>query len=68
MQRQHGFAPLGPADGPVKTMIFGETSAKMYGYQRQAALETDGVAKVKADYALNGPGRSNLAYGYVTAG
>lgn len=65
MQRQHGFAPLGAADGPVKSAIFGENSAKMYGYQRRAALEDDGVAKVKRDYALNGPGRSNLAYGYV---
>jgi predicted TIM-barrel fold metal-dependent hydrolase len=65
MQRQHGFAPLGAADGPVKTAIFGENSAKMYGYQRRAALETDGVARVKAEYAMNGPGRSNLAYGYV---
>lgn len=65
MQRQHGFAPLGAADGPVKTAIFGENSAKMYGYQKQASLETDGVARVKAEYAMNGPGRSNLAYGYV---
>ena len=65
MQRQHGFAPLGAADGPVKSAIFGENSAKMYGYQRRAALEDDGVARVKRDYALKGPGRSILAYGYV---
>jgi len=68
MQRQHGFAPLGPADGPVKTAIFGETSAKMYNYQRRAALDGDGVAQVKRDYALAGPGRSNRFYGYVAAG
>ena len=68
MQRRYGFAPLGAPDGPVKNAIFGETSARMYNYTRRAALESDGVARVKADYALNGAGRSNLAYGYVAAG
>ncbi len=33
-----------------------------------AIVGNDGVARVKADYAMNGPGRSNLAYGYVAAG
>jgi predicted TIM-barrel fold metal-dependent hydrolase len=66
MQKKYGFAPLGPADGPVKTAIFGANSAKMYGYDvRRAGLETDWVSGVKADYAANGPGRSNLRYGYV---
>jgi predicted TIM-barrel fold metal-dependent hydrolase len=68
MQRAHGFAPLGPADGPVKTAIFGGNSAKMYNYQRRAALDGDGVAQVKRDYAMAGPGRSNRFYGYVAAG
>jgi hypothetical protein len=31
MRRQHGFKPLGPADGPIKRMIFGENSARLYG-------------------------------------
>lgn len=31
LQRQHGFAPLGEADGPVKRKIFGENSARLYG-------------------------------------
>ena len=65
MQRQHGFAPLGPADGPVKRMIFGETSAKMYNYQRGADLQQDNVSKAKAEYAAKGGERSNLAYGYI---
>jgi hypothetical protein len=30
-QKQHGFSPLGPADGPVKTAIFGHNSARLYG-------------------------------------
>ena len=68
MQRAHGFAPLGPADGPVKTAIFGGNSAKMYNYQRRASLQDDGVAQVKRDYAMAGPGRSNRFYGYVAAG
>ncbi len=68
MQRAHGFAPLGAADGPVKRMIFGDTSARMYNYQRRADLRNDPVAQAKTDYAANGPGRSNLAYGYVARG
>jgi hypothetical protein len=31
MQKNFGFKPLGPADGPLKRAIFGETSAKLYG-------------------------------------
>jgi predicted TIM-barrel fold metal-dependent hydrolase len=69
MQRLHGFAPLGAADGPVKTAIFSENSVKMYKYDtRRAALEGDGVARAKAQYAAAGGERSNLAYGYVAAG
>jgi predicted TIM-barrel fold metal-dependent hydrolase len=69
MQRRHGFAPLGAADGPVKTAIFGGNSAKMYRYdQRRAGLDGDGVARVKAQYAEAGGDRSNKAYGYVLAG
>lgn len=69
LQRRHGFAPLGPADGPIKTAIFGETSARMYNYdRRRASLENDAVTRVKAEYAQGGGGRSNLAYGYIAAG
>ena len=68
MQRAHGFAPLGAADGPIKNMIFGGNSARMYNYQRRADLLDDPVARIKRDYAENGPGRSNLAYGYVARG
>lgn len=68
MQRAHGFAPLGAADGPIKNMIFGGNSARMYNYQRRTDLLDDPVARIKRDYAENGPGRSNLAYGYVARG
>ncbi len=63
MRKQHGFAPLGPADGPVKTAIFGGNSARIYDYRRTAAR--DRVDVIKAEYEANGPSRSNLRYGYV---
>jgi predicted TIM-barrel fold metal-dependent hydrolase len=66
MQRQHGFAPLGPADGPVKRAIFGENSAALYKYGRRAELATDRIALAKATYEQEGPGRTNRRYGYVT--
>jgi hypothetical protein len=30
LQKQHGFKPLGPSDGPVRNAIFGENSARLY--------------------------------------
>ena len=40
MQKTYGFKPLGPADGPVKTAILGENNARLYRYERRAALAT----------------------------
>ena len=65
MQQKYGFAPLGPADGPVKTAIFGGNAARLYGYQKHAALATDRFAEIKAEYLREGGARSNLRYGYV---
>ena len=66
MQKKHGFKPLGPADGPVKTAVFSGNSARLYGLQQHAELyRGDRFAALKADYERNGPGRSNLRYGYV---
>ena len=65
MRRKHGFAELGPADGPVKRAIFGENSARMYGYSRRAELSTDRIAVARATYEREGPGRTNRRYGYV---
>ena len=67
MQKKHGFKPLGAADGPVKRAILGETNARLYKYERRAALATDRVASLKAEYEQAGPARSNLRYGYVVA-
>jgi hypothetical protein len=67
MQKKHGFAPLGPADGPVKTAIFSGNTMRLYGLEQHASLVNhDRFASIKADYQANGPGRSNLRYGYVT--
>ena len=67
MQKKHGFAPLGAADGPVKNAIFGDNSARLYHFTRQqrASLAGDKVALARAEYDLHGEGRTNLRYGYV---
>lgn len=71
MQKTHGFAPLGPPDGPVKTAIFGGNNARLYGIdpvKTAAALAGDRFAAIKADYAAAGPRPSNRRYGYVNLG
>ena len=67
MQKKHGYAPLGPADGPVKTAIFGGNNARLYSYkpQLQGELQSDKMAQWKELYLKHGPQRSNVAYGYV---
>jgi len=65
MQKKHGFAPLGPADGPVKTAILGENNARLYKYERRSALQTDRIALAKALYEAEGANRSNTRYGFV---
>jgi len=68
MRKKHGFAPLGPADGKVKTAIFGGNSAKLYGLQVRSAqhgITTDKIAAIKAEYVAAGGTRSNARYGYV---
>jgi len=65
MQKKYGFKPLGAADGPVKSAILGETNARLYKYDRRAALMTDHLATMRARYEAAGGARSNLRYGYV---
>ena len=67
LQKKYGFAALGPADGPVKTAIFGSNNARLYDYrpQQRAELEGDKLAEYKTLYEKHGAGRTNLAYGYV---
>ncbi len=69
MQKKHGFAPLGPADGPIKTAIFGENVARLYAFNRHAELAApDRLTELKAEYERRGVGRSNRRYGYVVRG
>ncbi len=69
MQKKYGFAPLGPADGPVKTAIFGENVARLYTYNRHAELAApDRLTQIKEEYERRGVGRSNRRYGYVVRG
>jgi predicted TIM-barrel fold metal-dependent hydrolase len=65
MQKKHGMKPLGPADGPVKSAIFGENNARLYKYEKRSALATDRLAAMKREYDKAGASRSNLRYGYV---
>lgn len=68
MQRKHGFKPLGAADGPVKSAIFGGNNARLYGVDvpaASAALAGDRFAAIKAEYLAEGPRPSNRRYGYV---
>ncbi len=68
MQKKHGFAPLGAADGPVKTAIFGDNNARLYGVDPKRAmldLKGDRFAALKAEYEKAGPEPSHMRYGYV---
>jgi hypothetical protein len=69
MQAKFGFAPLGPATGPVKSAIFGENSARLYGIEPTSyAGASDRLAQLKAAYHNAGGEPSNLRFGYVAGG
>src|SRR2546426_981908 len=68
MQKKHSFAPLGPADGLVKSTIFGGNSARLSKLDMrsaQGAITRDKIAAIKAEYVAMGGTRSNTRYGYV---
>jgi hypothetical protein len=68
MQKKHGFAPLGPADGLVKSAIFAGNSSRLYKLDQRVAqrvLSRDTIAAIKAEYVAMGGARSNTRYGYV---
>ena len=68
MQAAQGFTPLGPADGAVKTAIFGGNAARLYGLDPAApvgAMRADGIDTLRTEYQAAGGQRSNLRYGYV---
>ena len=58
MQKKFGYAPLGAADGPVKSAIFGGNNARLYDIQPKRAmleLKGDRFAMMKAEYEKAGP-------------
>ena len=68
MQKKHRFAPLGAADGLVKSAIFSSNAARLYRLDVKAALgpiNVDRIAAIKEEYLASGGSRSNLRYGYV---
>jgi len=68
MQKKHGFAPLGSADGVVKSAIFSGNAVRLYGLNVKAALgaiTNDRIAAIRAEYVAEGGMRSNTRYGYV---
>ena len=70
IQKKYGLAPMGPADGPVKTAILGGNNARLYGYtpKMMSEVRTDKVARCKEIYDREGGDRTNLAYGYINKG
>jgi uncharacterized protein len=68
LQSKFGFAPLGPAEGPVKSAILGRNSARIYKLDPGTSLEPwrrDHIGSMKQAYLENGPTRNNMSYGYV---
>ena len=71
LQEKYGFAPLGPATGPVKRAIFGLNTARVFGVDVTAERNPvppdfqDRLAKMKAEYQEGGPEPSNTYYGWV---
>ena len=72
MQRKHGFAPLGAADGVVKNKIFGLNSAGIYNLPLTAEMNKnmseDRFVQIQREYAAAGglnDLRDNLAHGFI---
>ena len=70
MQKKYGFKPLGAADGPIKSAIFGGNNARLYNIDQkkaEAEMGKDKLTKLKLAYEEAGPDPSNLRYGYAAA-
>lgn len=65
MQKRFGFAPLGPADGPIKSDILGYNALRHYRVEVTDNIDHDGIGRIKSAYLQDGQIRSNLAYGFV---
>ncbi len=63
MRARHGFAPLGAANGEIKTAILGLNGARLHGLE--TARHADLLDGHKAAWLELGMERTNRAYGYV---
>jgi predicted TIM-barrel fold metal-dependent hydrolase len=70
IQKKYGLAPMGPADGPVKTAILGGNNARLYNHtpKMMGEVQNDHLAYCKSIYDKHGGERTNLAYGYINRG
>lgn len=71
MQKKHGFKPLGPAEGFVKSTIFGYNSARLFNMNLRTEIDSlsrDRMTKIKRDYAAVEGVRDNATYGFVAQG
>jgi predicted TIM-barrel fold metal-dependent hydrolase len=69
MQKKFGFAPLGAADGPVKSAIFGGNNARLYNINPKRAMldiKGDRITAWKEEYEKEGPTPTHMRYGYVS--
>jgi predicted TIM-barrel fold metal-dependent hydrolase len=68
LQRKHGYAPLGAADGPVRNAIFGGNATRVFKLQQTVAAQgwrDDALSRAKAEYLAAGGQPSNQFYGFV---
>ena len=69
LQEKFGFAPLGLADGEVKTAIFSGNASKLYNLSEELTkvgyYAHDEMSKVKKAYQNAGGERSNMVYGFL---
>ena len=68
MQKKFGYAPLGAADGPVKTAIFGDNNARLYNIQpeaRDARPQGRPVCDDEGGIREGRTGAFHTRYGYV---
>jgi uncharacterized protein len=65
MQKRHGFRPLGPAVGAVKSGILGANAARLHQLPPAEALRDDALTRYRETYLAQGFERSNRAYGYI---
>ena len=70
-RRVSGEPALGAAEGPLKSAVFWDNGAKLYGLGDETAVGSvskDAIESMRTAYRAHGAERSNLAYGYVDAG